>query len=61
MARVRRAVAGRHAKALLVESEQGRFLARPGDWTVGAALAYKGSYGTAEIARLLAGLVFSKS
>lgn len=53
LARLRSRLVGRRVKALLVESEQGRFLARPEDWTVGGLLARTGTYGTEEIERIL--------
>ena len=52
LSRFRRAAVGRHVSALLIDCEQGRFLARPEDWTVGGLMARTGRYGTEEIARL---------
>jgi FkbM family methyltransferase len=53
LGRTRRLAAGRYVRAIMVETSQGRFLARPEDWTVGALLARRGSYGEAEIQRIL--------
>lgn len=53
LSRLRRKLVGARVKALLVDSDQGRFLARPEDWTVGGLLARTGSYGTEEIERIL--------
>jgi FkbM family methyltransferase len=44
---------GPYVKAVLVECEQGRFLARPGDRTVGGLMARTGTYGADEIRRIL--------
>lgn len=51
--RLRRAVAGKYVKALLVDCEQGRFLARPEDCTVGAKMARNGGYEPEELRRIL--------
>lgn len=53
LSRLRRAVAGPYVKALLVECEQGRFLARPEDFTVGARMARNGSYEPEEVRRIV--------
>lgn len=47
------AFVGPHVRAVLIESGQGRFLARPRDRTVGGRMARTGSYGTEEVERIL--------
>lgn len=54
LSKLQAAFVGPYVKAVMVECEQGRFLARPHDRTVGGQMARTGSYGLEEIRRLLA-------
>lgn len=53
LSRLQAALVGPYVKAILIECEQGRFLARPHDRTVGGRLARFGNYGDEEIRRIL--------